>query len=91
MGKSLYICLLLLCCIPLVLSASASNHTVHGLLECPVVSICELASRCCMAGMDSYGWIAATIGWALWFLTLILLCICKVMDLRPDEPKYLPA
>lgn len=41
-----------------------------------------------MPGMDSYGWIAATVGWALWFFTLILLCVCKVMDLRPNETKY---
>lgn len=51
-------------------------------------NFCDVASSCCMPGMDSYGWIAATVGWALWFFTLILLCVCKVMDLRPNETKY---
>ncbi|PKU37035.1 hypothetical protein llap_12662 [Limosa lapponica baueri] len=39
--------------------------------------------------MDDYGWIAAAVGWSLWFLTLILLCVDKITKLRPDEPKYL--
>nr|DBA30267.1 TPA: hypothetical protein GDO54_006275 [Pyxicephalus adspersus] len=77
MDRELCVCLLLLLC-----------YIQLGHTE---TNICDLASRCCVSGMDSYGWIAATIGWALWFLTLILLCICKVMDLRPDEPKYLRA
>lgn len=46
---------------------------------------------CCPSGMDDYGWIAAAVGWSLWFLTLILLCMDKIMKLRPDEPKYLVA
>ncbi|KFW04253.1 Transmembrane protein 213, partial [Eurypyga helias] len=55
------------------------------------VNFCTQAAACCPAGMDDYGWIAAAIGWSLWFLTLILLCVDKVMKLRPDEPKYLVA
>ncbi|XP_072256049.1 transmembrane protein 213 [Pyxicephalus adspersus] len=90
MDRELCVCLLLLLCY-IQLGHTASNETVESLLQCPETNICDLASRCCVSGMDSYGWIAATIGWALWFLTLILLCICKVMDLRPDEPKYLRA
>lgn len=52
---------------------------------------CLQAAKCCQFGVDDYGWIAAAVGWSLWFLTLILLCISKVMKLKPDEPKYLGA
>ncbi|XP_075062170.1 transmembrane protein 213 [Mixophyes fleayi] len=78
--------LLLLCYVQVY--GSASNGTVQSLLQCPENDICDVASRCCMSGMDSYGWIAAAVGWSLWFFTLILFCIGKVMNLRPNEPKY---
>ncbi|NXB28866.1 TM213 protein, partial [Eulacestoma nigropectus] len=52
---------------------------------------CRQVATCCPSGMDDYGWIAAAIGWSLWFLTLILLCMDKIMKLRPDEPKLLVA
>ncbi|KFQ45860.1 Transmembrane protein 213, partial [Nestor notabilis] len=55
------------------------------------VNICTQAAMCCTTGMDDYGWIAAAVGWSLWFLTLILLCVDKAMKLQPDEPKYLVA
>ncbi|KFP86212.1 Transmembrane protein 213, partial [Acanthisitta chloris] len=55
------------------------------------VNFCRQAATCCPTGMDDYGWIAAAVGWSLWFLTLILLCMDKIMKLRPDEPKYLVA
>ncbi|XP_013028640.2 transmembrane protein 213 [Anser cygnoides] len=58
---------------------------------CLNVDFCTRAAMCCPSGMDDYGWIAAAVGWSLWFLTLILLCVEKVMKLRPDEPKYLVA
>ncbi|XP_073506601.1 transmembrane protein 213 [Phyllobates terribilis] len=78
--------LLLLCYIQE--SWAASNDTV-SLLQCPADSTyCDVASRCCMPGMDSYGWIAAAVGWSLWVFTIILMCVGKVMDLRPNEPKY---
>ncbi|KFR02442.1 Transmembrane protein 213, partial [Opisthocomus hoazin] len=54
-------------------------------------NFCSQAAMCCPTGMDDYGWIAAAVGCSLWFLTLILLCVDKVMKLRPDEPKYLVA
>ncbi|XP_049678286.1 transmembrane protein 213 isoform X1 [Accipiter gentilis] len=57
----------------------------------PDVNFCTQAATCCPTGMDDYGWIAAAVGWSLWFLTLILLCVDKVTKLRPDEPKYLVA
>lgn len=41
--------------------------------------------------MDEYGWIAAAVGWSFWFLTLILLCVDKLMKLTPEEPKDLAA
>ncbi|KAL6033178.1 hypothetical protein STEG23_031797, partial [Scotinomys teguina] len=41
--------------------------------------------------VDEYGWIAAAVGWSLWFLTLILLCVDKLMKLTPEEPKDLAA
>ncbi|KAM6437443.1 transmembrane protein 213 [Liasis olivaceus] len=49
---------------------------------------CSEAATCCQTGMDGYGWIAAAVGWSLWFLTLIIFCIDKLTKLRPDEPKY---
>ncbi|OPJ80506.1 transmembrane protein 213 [Patagioenas fasciata monilis] len=52
---------------------------------------CVQVAKCCPTGMDDYGWIAAAVGWSLWFLTLILLCVDKVMKLRPDEHKHLVA
>ncbi|XP_032914982.1 transmembrane protein 213 [Catharus ustulatus] len=58
---------------------------------CLRVNFCSQAAMCCPSGMDDYGWIAAAVGWSLWFLTLILLCMDKIMKLRPDEPKYLVA
>ncbi|XP_074863534.1 transmembrane protein 213 [Carettochelys insculpta] len=58
---------------------------------CPEVNFCQEVVNCCQLGVDEYGWIAAAVGWSLWFLTLILLCLDKVMKLRPDEPKYLQA
>ncbi|ELW68823.1 Transmembrane protein 213, partial [Tupaia chinensis] len=78
---------------------SSSNNsalaTVHPdamtLEQCPNVDFCPLATRCCHIGVDEYGWIAAAVGWSLWFLTLILLCVNKLMKLTPDEPKGLQA
>uniref|UniRef100_A0A2R8PNH4 Transmembrane protein 213 n=1 Tax=Callithrix jacchus TaxID=9483 RepID=A0A2R8PNH4_CALJA len=55
------------------------------------VDFCPQAAQCCHAGVDEYGWIAAAVGWSLWFLTLILLCVDKLMKLTPDEPKDLEA
>ncbi|XP_019508811.1 PREDICTED: transmembrane protein 213 isoform X1 [Hipposideros armiger] len=49
------------------------------------------AARCCHIGVDEYGWIMAAVGWSLWFLTLILLCVDKLMKVTPDEPKDLQA
>ncbi|OCT58175.1 transmembrane protein 213 [Xenopus laevis] len=74
--------------------ASVSETTpgsINSLLQCPDQDICSLASVCCIPGVDSYGWIAAAVGWSLWFLTLILYCVGKVMNLHPNEPKYQPA
>ncbi|XP_063301387.1 transmembrane protein 213 [Pelobates fuscus] len=68
-----------------------SSSDVSGLLQCPTEDICTMASKCCIPAVDSDGWIAAAVGWSLWFLTLILYCVGKVMDLRPNEPKYLQA
>ncbi|XP_056372291.1 transmembrane protein 213 isoform X2 [Oenanthe melanoleuca] len=58
---------------------------------CLSASYCRQAAACCPSAMDDHGWIAAAVGWSLWFLTLILLCVDKIMRLRPDEPKYLVA
>lgn len=64
----------------------------HQLISLPPdVNFCTQAAMCCPTGVDDYGWIAAAVGWSLWFLTLILLCVDKVMKLQPDEPKYLVA
>uniref|UniRef100_A0A8B9WAY1 Transmembrane protein 213 n=1 Tax=Bos mutus grunniens TaxID=30521 RepID=A0A8B9WAY1_BOSMU len=55
------------------------------------VDFCPQAARCCHTGVDEYGWIAAAVGWSLLFLTLILLCVDKLMKLTPDESKDLQA
>ncbi|KAM9245579.1 transmembrane protein 213 [Leptosomus discolor] len=68
-----------------------SCSAAHFISLPPDVNFCMQAAMCCPTGMDDYGWIAAAVGWSLWFLTLILLCVDKVTKLRPDEPKYLVA
>ncbi|XP_053321242.1 transmembrane protein 213 [Spea bombifrons] len=85
--------LCLFCLFAVCGAASAPEEELHvnSLLQCPEEDICSVASKCCVTGVDSYGWIAAAVGWSLWFLTLILFCVGKIMDLRPDEPKYLQA
>ncbi|XP_032160580.1 transmembrane protein 213 [Mustela erminea] len=73
-------------------STLTTQHPDPGSLEqCPNVDFCPQAARCCHTGVDEYGWIAAAVGWSLWFLTLILLCVDKLMKLTPDEPKDLQA
>ncbi|XP_058930934.1 transmembrane protein 213 [Kogia breviceps] len=83
-------------CLAEASSSSNSTLTVHhpGLEtpeQCPNVDFCPQAARCCHTGVDEYGWIAAAVGWSLLFLTLILLCVDKLMKLTPDEPKDLQA
>ncbi|XP_073918371.1 transmembrane protein 213 isoform X2 [Castor canadensis] len=63
----------------------ASLHSAHW----ADVDFCPQAAQCCHVGVDEYGWIAAAVGWSLWFLTLILLCVTKLMKLNPEEPKDL--
>ncbi|KAL0618255.1 LOW QUALITY PROTEIN: Transmembrane protein 213 [Plecturocebus cupreus] len=73
-------------------SALTAHRPDPGTLEqCLNVDFCPQAARCCRPGVDEYGWIAAAVGWSLWFLTLILLCVDKLMKLTPDEPKDLQA
>ncbi|XP_050802349.1 transmembrane protein 213 [Gopherus flavomarginatus] len=71
---------------------SLTDHGDNGSQwPCPDVQFCSDVANCCQLGVDEYGWIAAAVGWSLWFLTLILLCVAKIMKLSPDEPKYLQA
>nr|Q08EA8.3 RecName: Full=Transmembrane protein 213; Flags: Precursor [Mus musculus]AAI04375.1 Tmem213 protein [Mus musculus]AAI04376.1 Transmembrane protein 213 [Mus musculus]AAI19478.1 Transmembrane protein 213 [Mus musculus] len=73
-------------------STLSAHHPDPGTLEqCANVDFCPLASLCCRASVDEYGWIAAAVGWSFWFLTLILLCVDKLMKLTPEEPKDLAA
>ncbi|XP_023445615.1 transmembrane protein 213 isoform X2 [Dasypus novemcinctus] len=73
-------------------SIVTAHHPVpEALEECLNVDFCPQVARCCHTGVDEYGWIAAAVGWSLWFLTLILLCVDKLMKLAPDEPKDLQA
>uniref|UniRef100_A0A8C3YJ63 Transmembrane protein 213 n=1 Tax=Catagonus wagneri TaxID=51154 RepID=A0A8C3YJ63_9CETA len=77
-------------------SSSNSTLTVHHpdletLEQCPNADFCPQAARCCHTGVDEYGWIAAAVGWSLLFLTLILLCVGKLMKLTPEDPKDLQA
>ncbi|XP_078423718.1 transmembrane protein 213-like [Cetorhinus maximus] len=53
--------------------------------------MCTTAKTCCQLGVDEYCWIAAAVGWSLWFLTLILICVNKVGKLRPDESEKYPS
>ncbi|EGV99040.1 Transmembrane protein 213 [Cricetulus griseus] len=77
----------------------ARFSSAHGfkypleILACTALDVdfCPLASLCCQASVDEYGWIAAAVGWSLWFLTLILLCVDKLMKLTPEEPKHVAA
>ncbi|KAM6212942.1 transmembrane protein 213 [Sarcoramphus papa] len=71
--------------------SASSMLTTEYKAPCLNVNFCTQAAMCCPTGVDDYGWIAAAVGWSLWFLTLILLCVDKVMKLQPDEPKYLVA
>ncbi|XP_029455628.1 transmembrane protein 213 [Rhinatrema bivittatum] len=68
--------------------AGTGNGTSSSQIQCPNKDFCSQVSRCCQIGVDEYGWIAAAVGWSLWFLTLILLCVGKLINLGPDEPKY---
>ncbi|XP_075413519.1 transmembrane protein 213 [Tenrec ecaudatus] len=71
-------------------SALAAGHPDPGALQqCLDVDYCPLAARCCQGSVDQQGWIAAAVGWSLWFLTLILICVAKLMTLTPDGPKDL--
>ncbi|KAJ1166212.1 hypothetical protein NDU88_006620 [Pleurodeles waltl] len=74
---------------------ASTNDTTHTGSDIPITctgqDFCTLASQCCQVGMDDNGWIAAAVGWALWFVTLILYCVGKMMNLHPDEPKYMQA
>ncbi|XP_078529173.1 transmembrane protein 213 [Lissotriton helveticus] len=75
-------------------TASTNDTTNTGsniLSQCTGQDFCTMASQCCQVAMDDNGWIAAAVGWALWFLTLILYCVGKVKDLQPNEPKYMQA
>ncbi|XP_032852161.1 transmembrane protein 213 isoform X2 [Tyto alba] len=71
--------------------STSSMLTTEYEAPCLNMNFCAQAATCCPTGVDDYGWIAAAVGWSLWFLTLILLCVDKVTKLRPDEPKYLVA
>ncbi|XP_071583942.1 transmembrane protein 213 isoform X2 [Heliangelus exortis] len=75
------------------ISNVSASSTLAAEYEAPCLNVnfCAQAAVCCRTGVDDYGWIAAAVGWSLWFLTLILLCMDKLMNLRPDEPKYLAA
>ncbi|XP_008821702.1 transmembrane protein 213 [Nannospalax galili] len=73
-------------------STPITHHPDLGTLEqCTNMDFCPLASLCCRSSVDEYGWIAAAVGWSLWFLTLILLCVDKLMKLTPEESKDLQA
>lgn len=68
-----------------------THPSILAVSSLPDVDFCPQAARCCRIGVDEYGWIMAAIGWSLWFLTLILLCVDKLLKLTPDEPKDLQA
>ncbi|XP_069484838.1 transmembrane protein 213 [Ambystoma mexicanum] len=70
---------------------SASDAASDLVAQCSGQDLCKLASMCCQGGVDETGWIAAAVGWSLWFLTLILFCVGKLMNMGPDEPKYMQA
>ncbi|KAK6488268.1 transmembrane protein 213-like isoform X1 [Huso huso] len=72
--------------------STISNSTNHGSSissdECSdVTATCSMAAKCCQMGVGDYGWIAAAVGWGLWFITLILLCANKLSKMGVDEQK----
>ncbi|XP_033889041.1 transmembrane protein 213-like [Acipenser ruthenus] len=72
--------------------STISNSTNHGSSissdECSdVTATCSMAAKCCQMRVGDYGWIAAAVGWGLWFLTLILLCANKLSKMGVDEQK----
>ncbi|XP_007664444.1 transmembrane protein 213 [Ornithorhynchus anatinus] len=74
-------------------SSTAPTH-IHldgNPAQCPGADFCIKVSRCCQLGVDEQGWVAAAVGWSLWFITLILLCVDKLVKLPADEPKDLQA
>lgn len=78
----------------LILEEELASRVMHPVLVVPSppdIDFCPQAARCCRSGVDEYGWIAAAVGWSLWFLTLILLCVDKLMKLTPEESKDLRA
>lgn len=82
----------ILCSVDAQIHALPVNYGGFSSLSLPSdVDYCSEAAKCCQLGVDEYGWIAAAVGWSLWFLTLILFCIDKLMKLQPDEPKPLEA
>nr|XP_056703086.1 transmembrane protein 213 [Euleptes europaea] len=76
-------------------SKETEQHSENSskVIECLHLDVdyCPEAAKCCPLGVDDYGWVAAAVGWSLWFLTLILFCIDKLNKLQPDEPKHLEA
>ncbi|XP_074049693.1 transmembrane protein 213 [Macrotis lagotis] len=69
-------------------SITSSLSDSAFIAQCSNLDFCSKAAQCCKHGMDEDGWIAAAIGWSLWFLTLILLCVDKLRKITPDESKY---
>ncbi|KAK1169186.1 transmembrane protein 213-like isoform X1, partial [Acipenser oxyrinchus oxyrinchus] len=69
--------------------STISNSTNHG----SSISSDECSDVTAACSMGDYGWIAAAVGWGLWFITLILLCANKLskMGLEPwwviDTPR----
>ncbi|XP_059833769.1 transmembrane protein 213-like [Hypanus sabinus] len=75
---------------------SLNNSMTHNMDRCEQYfqngqDLCAVTKSCCQTGVDEYGWIAAAVGWSLWFLTLILVCVNKVAKLRPDESQKYPS
>ncbi|XP_043943063.1 transmembrane protein 213 [Protopterus annectens] len=78
--------LLFITCISCAVASSSITSTAND--QCKAfndnTNLCQYISKCCIIGMDENGWIAAAVGWGLWFLTMIILCIIKVSSLTPE-------
>ncbi|KAG2459804.1 transmembrane protein 213-like [Polypterus senegalus] len=74
------------------LTSGTSNNYSDPCMDPNKLQICSIAAKCCQTGVDDYGWIAAAVGWSLWFLTMILFCVSKLLTLgTASSSKYTKA
>ncbi|XP_028666245.1 transmembrane protein 213-like [Erpetoichthys calabaricus] len=74
------------------LTSGTSSSYSDPCLDPNMLQTCSIAAQCCQTAVDDYGWIAAAVGWSLWFLTMILFCVSKLLTLgTASSSKYTKA